>query len=238
MMSMGWRSKIGIAMVAASLALAGGGCGDKEPEQPAEPEGPTAEQLEAERRQEASAALGSRLTELAGSVPALDDAGDASAIVPTALEEQVAQAQQALAAAKSKLAELEQAGGEQWESARASLESELTQLQQQASAATAALDEWRQREREAASGEREMRVDPETGLIEGLDGGEYDPYLASKIEHVQRHLRRRGLYAGPVDGYLDLRTMEAIGRFQAAHNLQVSGVPSPRTRALLLEHPS
>jgi hypothetical protein len=70
--------------------------------------------------------------------------------------------------------------------------------------------------------------------IAGLDGGIYDPYRPAIIESVQRALVERGLYIGPVNGVLDTPTMKSIYAFQEASGaLQLSGVPTPGTRALL-----
>jgi len=71
-------------------------------------------------------------------------------------------------------------------------------------------------------------------FIAGMDGGLYEPYRAATIERVQRSLRDRGLYAGPINGILDVPTMKALFAFQQAnHNLQLCGIPTPRTRKLL-----
>ena len=70
-------------------------------------------------------------------------------------------------------------------------------------------------------------------MIVGLDGGDYEQYLPSAVERAQARLRDLGLYAGPVDGELGKPTMEALGEFQRQHELQVSGVQSPMTRARL-----
>ncbi|HSB13833.1 MAG TPA: peptidoglycan-binding domain-containing protein [Bryobacteraceae bacterium] len=72
-------------------------------------------------------------------------------------------------------------------------------------------------------------------LITGLDRGTYEPYNPGVIEQVQAVLKKNGLYQGDVNGGLDEPTMKAIGEFQKANNLTVSGVPSPATRRLLLE---
>jgi hypothetical protein len=70
--------------------------------------------------------------------------------------------------------------------------------------------------------------------IRGLDGALYDPYKRATIEHTQRALRDRGLYAGPISGILDPSTMQAIYAFQKGSNhLQMCGVPTPRTRLML-----
>jgi len=71
-------------------------------------------------------------------------------------------------------------------------------------------------------------------LIAGLDGELYEPYRAVTIERIQRVIKDRGLYAGPINGILDMPTMKAIYTFQeATHTLQVCGVPTPRTRKML-----
>jgi peptidoglycan hydrolase-like protein with peptidoglycan-binding domain len=71
-------------------------------------------------------------------------------------------------------------------------------------------------------------------LIAGLDGELYEPYRSLAIEQIQRAIKKRGLYAGPINGILDMPTMKAIYTFQQAnHNLQVCGVPTPRTRKML-----
>jgi hypothetical protein len=55
------------------------------------------------------------------------------------------------------------------------------------------------------------------------------------LERIQWAIKERGLYAGPrINGILDTPTMKAIYTFQEAnHNLQVCGVPTPRTRKML-----
>jgi Putative peptidoglycan binding domain len=71
-------------------------------------------------------------------------------------------------------------------------------------------------------------------LIAGLDGGFYLPYKRTTIERVQRALRGRGLYMGPLNGVLDQPTMKSIYEFQEANaNLQRCGVPTPNTRNML-----
>jgi len=73
----------------------------------------------------------------------------------------------------------------------------------------------------------------EVPLVRGLDGGYYEPYSPDLIESVQGGLKIWGLYEGEVNGILDQATMRAIGDFQKAHGLAVSGVPSPQTRKAL-----
>ena len=71
-------------------------------------------------------------------------------------------------------------------------------------------------------------------LIAGLDGGLYEPYRPAAIQRVQKTLRDRGLYMGPMNGILDLPTMKSIYAFQkATDNLQRCGIPTPYTRKML-----
>jgi peptidoglycan hydrolase-like protein with peptidoglycan-binding domain len=80
------------------------------------------------------------------------------------------------------------------------------------------------------------QTEPKTvTLVKGLDGGTYERYSSAVVEKVQTALKEKGLYQGEVNGELDEPTMNAIGEFQKANNLTVSGVPSPSTRRLLLE---
>jgi hypothetical protein len=74
----------------------------------------------------------------------------------------------------------------------------------------------------------------EGALIEGLDGGLYEPYRPAAIQRVQKALTGRGLYTGPMNGILDLPTMRSIYSFQeATSNLQRCGIPTPYTRKML-----
>ena len=70
-------------------------------------------------------------------------------------------------------------------------------------------------------------------LIAGLDGAMYTPYQPATLQRVQRRLKERGLYAGPMNGILDRPTMRSIFAFQEANNLQRCGVPTPYTRKML-----
>jgi hypothetical protein len=71
-------------------------------------------------------------------------------------------------------------------------------------------------------------------LIAGFDGGLYEPYRPAAIQRVQKTLRDRGLYMGPMNGILDLPTMKSIYAFQeATHSLQRCGIPTPHTRKML-----
>ena len=70
-------------------------------------------------------------------------------------------------------------------------------------------------------------------LIAGVDGELYEPYSSVAIKRIQRALRNRDLYHGPINGVLDGPTMKSIYAFQEANNLQRCGVPTPRTRQML-----
>ena len=70
-------------------------------------------------------------------------------------------------------------------------------------------------------------------LIAGLDGSVYDAYRPATVQLVQKALRERGLYGGPINGILDRPTMKSIFAFQEANNLQRCGVPTPHTRKML-----
>lgn len=71
-------------------------------------------------------------------------------------------------------------------------------------------------------------------LVLGLDGQLYYAYNEATIREVQSVMKKRGLYAGPVNGVLDPPTMESIYAFQEANKYMLRcGVPTPRTRKLL-----
>lgn len=72
-------------------------------------------------------------------------------------------------------------------------------------------------------------------LVPGLDGAAYDAYAPEVIGEVQQALAGEGIYTGPINHVLDEPTMNAIGEFQEANDIQVTGVPSPMTRERLLE---
>ncbi len=234
---MKWASHlIQAAGICAAMAVAG--CADKTAEQPAAPV-KTEEQLrqeaEAAQRQQETAALAERRGQLAAAARVLQGQPGGGEVVPAALEQSVGALAAPLAEAERLLGALEQAADGDWEAARQRLDTALGELEAARATAAAAASAWAERQAEAAAaaGEGVSRVDPKTGLIEGLDGGQYEPYLVSVVERTQRALRRTGHYAGPVDGDLDLATMEVVARFQSEKGLQKSGVPSPMTRALL-----
>jgi len=80
-----------------------------------------------------------------------------------------------------------------------------------------------------------VRVEGYQSITLGLDGRLYEAYRPEIIAALQDRLRLRGLYAGPTNGVLDSPTMNAICRFQAASlGLEPSGIPTPRTRRLLV----
>lgn len=64
-------------------------------------------------------------------------------------------------------------------------------------------------------------------LIQGLDGGSYEPYSPAVVEKVQGALKDKGLYQGEVNGKLDEATMKAIGEFQKANQLTAIGRITP-----------
>ena len=57
--------------------------------------------------------------------------------------------------------------------------------------------------------------------------------LEQDAAKVQERLLGLGLYAGPADGTFCEPTLDAVGAFQEAQDLHVSGVPSPMTRERL-----
>ncbi len=81
------------------------------------------------------------------------------------------------------------------------------------------------------------RSQTEQVLIKGLDGGEYQPYHPALVTRVQEALKTAGLYQGEISGKLDEETMQALGEFQKQNGLGVTGIPTPKTRALLLKPP-
>ena len=74
-------------------------------------------------------------------------------------------------------------------------------------------------------------------MIRGLDDGTYENYYPSVVKDVQMALQDQGLYNGPISGMLDDMTVNALGEFQKATNLHVSGMPTPRTREALKNPP-
>lgn len=74
-----------------------------------------------------------------------------------------------------------------------------------------------------------------TRWIRGLDGELHELCSPAVIEEVQKALKEKNLYSGDANGELDMPTMQAVGQFQKANHLTVSGVPSRSTQELLLE---
>ena len=70
-------------------------------------------------------------------------------------------------------------------------------------------------------------------MIRSSDGGTYENYYPSVVKNVQTALQAEGLYDGPISGVLDEATSNALGEYQKANNLRVSGVPTVRTREAL-----
>lgn len=234
------KKRYPIFLVVLGLALGTGAC-DREPAPPKEPvksEEEIRREQEAARRADQTAALAQRVSQVTGS------AGDLRARVegmqfgaPASVQARVDEVVGKSAEPERLLVELQQASGDAWEAAHSRLEAALTEVEGARATAATALEEWQGKEQQAlaARQDAESPVDPATGLIRGLDGGDYEQYLISVVEKVQEHLRRQGKYAGPVDGRFDRATLEAVGRFQEEHELQVSGVPSPMTRGRLFD---
>ncbi len=220
---------LGVAIVA-GLGCAGE---PKEPEPPAKTEAEIAAEAEVARRAAETTALSDRAAQLNNAIDQIG--GDGGAEMPAALEATLSQVEEAQDGVERLLAELGQASGDGWEAARSRLDAALSDLEATKNGATTAVSDWQARVA-AALAMRESggtRIDPKTGLIQGLDGGDYGQYLPSAIERVQQRLRDMARYAGPVDGHLGAATMQAIGEFQKEQELQVSGVPSPMTRSRL-----
>ena len=74
-------------------------------------------------------------------------------------------------------------------------------------------------------------------MILGLDGETYENYYPSVVTNVQTALQAEGFYDGPISGVLDEATSNALGEYQQANNLYVSGVPTVRTREALRSSP-
>jgi len=70
--------------------------------------------------------------------------------------------------------------------------------------------------------------------VTGLNGAIYQAYKPSVVRDVQAALKVKFLYRADLNGQLDEATMQAIGEYQKANNLEVSGVPTPATRERLL----
>ncbi len=221
------------------LAVALAACGGQEtaPEEPAKSAEEVRQEQEAARRSERAAELAGRVNELTA---AAGDVGESSAALevgaPADIEAAVNEVEAKRAEAERLLAELQQAGAEGFDDAQARLEAALGELDRASADASAGLEEWARREAAALAARGEgAPIDPQTGLIEGLDGGDYEQYLVSVVKRVQERLREQGRYAGPADGRFDRPTMEALGSFQKEQELQVSGVPSPMTRSRLFD---
>ena len=69
------------------------------------------------------------------------------------------------------------------------------------------------------------------GLVRGFNGATYLAYRKTAVEKAQQALKDQGYYDGPVNGDLDEATRVAIARFQQVHELEVTGIPTPYTRA-------
>ncbi len=229
------KSWILIAGLAISLAVLA--CSKPEPA-PVEEAAPSQVEIEKERetarRLEATTALESRLSSASGMIAQLGDATGAGQL-PTDLATSIGRLRAEIDQQQSLLAELKSGDGDTWEAARERLEKALADLESGSNAAKKSLVDWQKREQDAmaARANGEAVIDPATGLIQGLDGGDYEPYLVSVVQSVQQRLRRLGFYAGPADGVFDSPLRAAVGSFQEHEELSVSGVPSPMTRSRL-----
>lgn len=235
-MNLNRSSLIGAATLCAALLFLG--CPKKEvaPDPDVKTEEQLRQEAEAARMQEETVALQERAASLREAAASL--AGSATQdgdTVPGALESSIATVQAKAADVEQLTSALAGASGDAWDGAKSRLEAALAELDQAREAAAQAAADWSEREAEALAARAggKSPIDPETGLIEGLDGGQYEQYLVSVTEKVQNILRGKGLYAGPADGVFDTPTLEAVGAFQEQESLQRSGVPSPMTRARL-----
>ena len=203
-------------------------------EQPVQAEEQVQQQQEAERREQATRELAQRVDDVSAAADKLRQEAvslDGSRVLESSTDELVEE----VGAAAPLLQELRLAEGRDWERAAARLEAALEELLASRKEVEAKISDWESQEQtaRAARDPLVLPIDEATGLLEGLDGGEYPHYKVSVVERVQRELRREGLYAGPADGYFDVTVRAAVGRFQERHELYVSGVPSPMTRSRL-----
>jgi peptidoglycan hydrolase-like protein with peptidoglycan-binding domain len=235
-MNLNRLSLIGAASLCAALLSLG--CPEKEvaPDPDVKTEEQLAQEAEAARIKEETTALQERASRLGEAAARI--AGSVTRdgeTVPGALESSIAAVQAKAADVEQLASALTGTSGETWDDAKNRLEAALAELDRAREAAAQAAADWSAREAEAlaARADGKSPINPETGLIEGLDGGQYEQYLVSVTEKVQNILRGKGLYAGPADGVFDTPTLEAVGAFQEQESLQRSGVPSPMTRARL-----
>lgn len=55
----------------------------------------------------------------------------------------------------------------------------------------------------------------------------------AKTKAVQEALKKKGIYAGPINGEMDAATKEAIKAFKVANKLPADSVPGPKVMELL-----
>jgi chromosome segregation ATPase len=228
------------------VALAGTACEDTSPpatpeaetQAPAEREGTAeaAQQKREEQEQERRTMQASvedaerRLGDLESRIRATQaDAEQVASDIDPELRSELDDLNAELREAREAAESFAQSGIEAWESRRRDVMEDLDALEQRVEESAERLDG--QKEVLAA---REAGIEPVTGEVVALDGGNYDAYLVSVVERVQEALRKRGYYRGPVDGVLGEPTMKAIADYQREHGLHPSGVPSPMTRKKLL----
>lgn len=224
-----------IGLAALCVALSSIGCAEKQaaPDPNAKTEAQLQQEAAAARMKEEATALEQRAAQMQQA--ARDVANEVAEDAPGTLAASVETVRAKAAEVEQLTSALAEASGEGWDGAKARLEAALGELDQVRGAAAQAAAQWRDREAQAAAARADGKspINPDTGLIEGLDGGQYEQYLVSVVEKVQLTLRRKGLYAGPADGVFDMPTLQAVGEFQAQESLQKSGVPSPMTRGRL-----
>ena len=80
----------------------------------------------------------------------------------------------------------------------------------------------------------QLATERDIALIKARQQGSANPSLVDQVIAAQTELKRRGLYAGQIDGLAAGKTIDAIRRFQAASGLPPTGLLDPPTLALLL----
>ena len=55
----------------------------------------------------------------------------------------------------------------------------------------------------------------------------------NNVKEIQEALKKKGVYAGPINGEMDAATKEAIKKFKVANKLPADSVPGPRVMELL-----
>lgn len=224
-----WLAGLG-AGIATAMLLAG--CASEGP-RPRPPRGTmppaAAKAMTPEQQKEKSEALDAlqgRLGKLQNELSDLQkQAGNLSGTVTRGLEQKLGDARDALQS-------LRESSSGKWQQQRDRVQNLLDEADSAYAASQTRLADLQRRGREKESVQAKRA---KTGTLVGLDGVPYPTYRASVVERVQQALQEKGLYDGPSDGFLGKETMQAIAQFQKDNGLYVSGIPSPRTRAMLLK---